>query len=143
MIRRPPRSTRTDTLLSLHDALPISDDAEVRAGARHLPRRPARRLCRAERPGAARGLAGGDGADAGVDICRAADPDRDSRRRRTAPLFDRPGQPRGTACRRSEEHTSELQSLMRTSYAVFFFITTLSTLTNALLQYPTLHPISH
>src|SRR3546814_16384078 len=24
MIRRPPRSTRTDTLLSLHDALPIS-----------------------------------------------------------------------------------------------------------------------
>src|SRR3546814_2878706 len=25
----------------------------------------------------------------------------------------------GTACRRSEEHTSELQSLMRISYAVF------------------------
>src|SRR3546814_11096997 len=24
MVRRPPRSTRTDTLLSLHDALPIS-----------------------------------------------------------------------------------------------------------------------
>src|SRR3546814_9138044 len=27
--------------------------------------------------------------------------------------------PRATRCRRSEEHTSELQSLMRISYAVF------------------------
>src|SRR3546814_16902230 len=32
MIRRPPRSTRTDTLLSLHDALPILEP--VRDGAR-------------------------------------------------------------------------------------------------------------
>src|SRR3546814_10980955 len=32
MIRRPPRSTRTDTTLSLHDALPISmDDAAEQA----------------------------------------------------------------------------------------------------------------
>src|SRR3546814_7796183 len=31
----------------------------------------------------------------------------------------KPIAPMGRSCRRSEEHTSELQSLMRTSYAVF------------------------
>src|SRR3546814_3947316 len=65
MIRRPPRSTRTDTLFPLHDALPI---------------------------------------------CRGAAPS------------PRPGSRRPRARRsrwRSEEHTSELQSLMRNSYAVF------------------------
>src|SRR3546814_6284217 len=82
MIRRPPRSTRTDTLfpyttlfrsaLGLRRCLP-EDRGE---GAQHPPWRPAR-------PG------NGDGA------------------RR---------QPHAT---RSEEHTSELQSLMRISYAVF------------------------
>src|SRR3546814_6834349 len=68
MIRRPPRSTRTDTL-SLHDALPISlltspcpCDGIVRARARV------------------------------AEMLRML---------------------------RSEEHTSELQSLMRISYAVF------------------------
>src|SRR3546814_1897646 len=66
MIRRPPRSTRTDTLFSLHDALPIS-------GRRSLHSSPQ--------------VAQGDGGD------------------EHGP--------------RSEEHTSELQSLMRISYAVF------------------------
>src|SRR3546814_3088073 len=32
MIRRPPRSTRTDTLFPLHDALPISDVKEYVCG---------------------------------------------------------------------------------------------------------------
>src|SRR3546814_3879095 len=81
MIRRPPRSTRTDTLFpyttlfrSLHDARP--------------------------RPSAA----------------RAYRTDREA----IGPSSDapHPGQPVwGLA--RSEEHTSELQSLMRISYAVF------------------------
>src|SRR3546814_11575974 len=77
MIRRPPRSTRTDTLFpyttlfrSLGEQLPARQRA---AGVRH--------------PGVER----------------------------------RPDEPAGTAAHpvRSEEHTSELQSLMRISYAVF------------------------
>src|SRR3546814_2049337 len=48
------------------------------------------------------------------------DPKTDDRRKGGAPFPDchcraRPGHP----CQRSEEHTSELQSLMRISYAVF------------------------
>src|SRR3546814_3068867 len=78
MIRRPPRSTLTDTLFpytTLFRSLAISRD------------RSARRVH----------LRGGDG-----------------RRVRTAVAALR----RGTRDR-SEEHTSELQSLMRISYAVF------------------------
>src|SRR3546814_2969704 len=91
MIRRPPRSTRTDTLFP-YTTLFRSERA----------RHPAT-LCDAERgsrfrphdqqAGAQRG-AGRDARHAGPDSGRA------------------PG-------RRSEEHTSELQSLMRISYAVF------------------------
>src|SRR3546814_5542332 len=93
MIRRPPRSTRTDTLFpytTLFRSLPgigrkihrprsaVASDRT--SGTRRLARhgRPARRTARA--------LAGHE---------------------RHAPVF------------RSEEHTSELQSLMRISYAVF------------------------
>src|SRR3546814_20019047 len=77
MIRRPPRSTRTDTLFP-YTTLFRS------APARHRSARPAR-----PRPPS-------------------------ERRWRAPPPFrgPRPG-------RRSEEHTSELQSLMRISYAVF------------------------
>src|SRR3546814_2884281 len=74
MIRRPPRSTRTDTLFP-YTTLFRSD----RAG-----RPPARRMAGMEHAAAAR--------------CPARKRNR-----------------RG----RSEEHTSELQSLMRISYAVF------------------------
>src|SRR3546814_4223523 len=77
MIRRPPRSTRTDTLFP-HDALPIS------------------RACRAQ------GRRYEDGSRARHRRHRRHD------RRRLA-----------VRAARSEEHTSELQSLMRISYAVF------------------------
>src|SRR3546814_15083886 len=78
MIRRPPRSTRTDTLF------PYTT----------LFRSPARRPpCRSPQPPP-------------VGRCRRRD--RAPRRHRSRP---------GTG--RSEEHTSELQSLMRISYAVF------------------------
>src|SRR3546814_7298146 len=72
MIRRPPRSTRTDTLFPyttlFRSARPATDSACAR---------------------------------------------RDAWPGRRAPRFRR------TADQRSEEHTSELQSLMRISYAVF------------------------
>src|SRR3546814_4702942 len=79
MIRRPPRSTRTDTLFP-YTTLFRSD----------------RHRCRRE-PGAPQGAGPGihPGARRGCDR-----------------LY------RGRRCR-SEEHTSELQSLMRISYAVF------------------------
>src|SRR3546814_7609308 len=95
MIRRPPRSTRTHTL-SLHVALPFS----VPAG---MAQRPAR-------TGAARPLAAAYRNLAVQYHC-----------------LERAGAARteSSAVRahvhsgRSEEHTSELQSLMRISYAVF------------------------
>src|SRR3546814_5450346 len=79
MIRRPPRSTRTDTLFpyttlfrSVGRRLELLRDDEQQADA------------------------GGEGGHADAD-----DP---------GPMIEKP---------RSEEHTSELQSLMRISYAVF------------------------
>src|SRR3546814_1832312 len=87
MIRRPPRSTRTDTLFP-YTTLFRSHDRPVRARP-HWPAhsRAPFRCCRH----------------------RAREPPatRSSPHRATCPV------------RRSEEHTSELQSLMRISYAVF------------------------
>src|SRR3546814_1534492 len=105
MLRRPPRSTRTDTLfpyttLFRSRLVGLGDHPEVAQlgdGATAGDRREARPLAAAE-------LAvdrvvvhvGGAGAAAGLD------PVADQRQHL-----------------RSEEHTSELQSLMRISYAVF------------------------
>src|SRR3546814_4279742 len=87
MIRRPPRSTRTDTLF------------------------PYTTLFRSRDRRAVRGLSGGHGQR------RAQGPrlpdHRRTRSRRTRALRGR------RRLFRSEEHTSELQSLMRISYAVF------------------------
>src|SRR3546814_2025464 len=86
MIRRPPRSTRTDTLFPYTTLF--------RSG--HTCRRcarDARRVVLGEAVGAADR---GEAAVGGKDVA--------ARRQRRA---------------RSEEHTSELQSLMRISYAVF------------------------
>src|SRR3546814_4973449 len=80
MIRRPPRSTRTDTLFPYTT---LFRSTHRRAGDRR------RRLCRQTLQSAR--------------ACRAHP-------HRAAP---------DAAGRRSEEHTSELQSLMRISYAVF------------------------
>src|SRR3546814_6266892 len=104
MIRRPPRSTRTDTLFPdttlfrsaggntrlLDAGVGLTAGPACRGGAGSLPR--AARVA-AGRAAALRGtvrMRAGRGHDRGV---------------RRAP--------------RSEEHTSELQSLMRISYAVF------------------------
>src|SRR3546814_1571858 len=47
-----------------------------------------------------------------------------------------------TRMRRSEEHTSELQSLMRTSYAVFLLKQQQPSTTHKLLTYTTRHNVS-
>src|SRR3546814_2336796 len=91
MIRRPPRSTRTDTLIP-YTTLFRSSVVDHGSGLR-TPRG-----ARSNRPlrsdGIRRSEAGLEGGD------------------------------RRPSVRRSEEHTSELQSLMRISYAVFCLKTT-------------------
>src|SRR3546814_8631759 len=98
MIRRPPRSTRTDTLFPYTTLF--------RSGWRHGPRdlRQAR--------GGGR-IVGGARLRGGRSARR-----RGSHRRHLRARRREAGRCRGPA-RRSEEHTSELQSLMRISYAVF------------------------
>src|SRR3546814_6767774 len=106
MIRRPPRSTRTDTLFPYTTlfrsqgrlrGLRLRRD---RAGAgQFLQRRPGFAV-----PGRDQGSALHDAGGLARPPQRA---DRDVPRRR------------GDGALRSEEHTSELQSLMRISYAVF------------------------
>src|SRR3546814_4135875 len=104
MIRRPPRSTRTDTLfpyttlfrsrrhrlrrtvLRAAEQADVHPPEECRRRLRAAARRNLLRRGRQRRLGQCQGLLPGD------DQC---------------------------AGRRSEEHTSELQSLMRISYAVF------------------------
>src|SRR3546814_5517998 len=86
MIRRPPRSTRTDTLF------------------------PYTTLFRSNRLD----LVGREQIDHGVGIARLLPGELGDGR--PAPVGARAARPQP---RRSEEHTSELQSLMRISYAVF------------------------
>src|SRR3546814_6725545 len=83
MIRRPPRSTRTDTLFP-YTTLFRSEGGHRRRG------------------------------DSGETVGQRAD-DCD----RGVGEASRGGEPVGGGDVRSEEHTSELQSLMRISYAVF------------------------
>src|SRR3546814_4510340 len=90
MIRRPPRSTRTDTLFP-YTTLFRSLHVRARLAQRH-------QLPEAQRPGCQRVR----GALLGPLVLPA---------QRAGPVPG--GDPR------SEEHTSELQSLMRISYAVF------------------------
>src|SRR3546814_7273089 len=106
MIRRPPRSTRTDTLFPYTTLFRALQRRFVhRLGLRHA--RPDK--VDAELEGAwledCRQEAGQEpGSVAGARCCRAATQDRLAL---------------GQRAQRSEEHTSELQSLMRISYAVF------------------------
>src|SRR3546814_1771232 len=106
MIRRPPRSTRTDTLF------PYTTLFRSRPDDR-----------RAHRRGGGNAEQGGAPADVGaLDHAVGNSGHRSSFvgkwiwGRRINPPFARRRAPR---CCRSEEHTSELQSLMRNSYAVF------------------------
>src|SRR3546814_7887603 len=96
MIRRPPRSTRTDTLFpytTLFRSWPVLRGPPVHPRPRRGVGQPS------PRPRHGRG---------GADLQGALDG-------RAVGL----GDPAVEADLRSEEHTSELQSLMRISYAVF------------------------
>src|SRR3546814_1093731 len=92
MIRRPPRSTRTDTLFPYTTLFRSGPDRSARRCSAGSPR---------PRGGRRRNRSVGTCRETHIPRCRPAA----SRRP--------PGPPR------SEEHTSELQSLMRISYAVF------------------------
>src|SRR3546814_9741019 len=95
MIRRPPRSTRTDTLFpytTLFRSARGDDQAQQKHGApRHI-------TCLREQ-------------NAVEDAADARDPSVEPQQQRRGQSNQHPA--------RSEEHTSELQSLMRISYAVF------------------------
>src|SRR3546814_6506694 len=104
MIRRPPRSTRTDTLFP-YTTLFRSAGRPAASPGGAAPRRPAA----ADPAGPETADDGGARDRAGAARQIRPDPHR-SRRHADLP-------PRHV--RRSEEHTSELQSLMRISYAVF------------------------
>src|SRR3546814_18021858 len=102
MIRRPPRSTRTDTLF------PYTTLFRSRSKERQSPRGAsnARHCAVFERNDSARG---GSAVEEGIHPPSTG-------------LSTASGDKQALALhphRRSEEHTSELQSLMRTSYAVF------------------------
>src|SRR3546814_6225531 len=91
MIRRPPRSTRTDTRFPYTTLFRAADGGVPARGQAEV----------------LRGAAGADGGtgDEGIVNEQAASQD--------IPVFS------ARLDERSEEHTSELQSLMRISYAVF------------------------
>src|SRR3546814_6266760 len=95
MIRRPPRATRTDTLFP-YTTLFRSGRVEDRPVERRAP------------PHGGRGAVEGGRPAAGADPALAQHGLVDDAENRNA-----------AAHQRSEEHTSELQSLMRISYAVF------------------------
>src|SRR3546814_5305700 len=97
MLRRPPRSTRTDTLFPY--------TTRFRSGRVDQPAEPADvvlRMARGEADAQTGGAAGHGRKEDSGDIEAAIEKQLGRK-----------------DCLRSEEHTSELQSLMRNSYAVF------------------------
>src|SRR3546814_7432879 len=122
MIRRPPRSTRTDTRFPyttrFRSAEPQETEPEPIADRLHLfqmPRRLGARLVQIVERGARKlELPGGLEADRAVGAGQ-----RDDLARFLDRLPAEFGEARQQVADRSEEHTSELQSLMRISYAVF------------------------
>src|SRR3546814_3334195 len=100
MIRRPPRSTRTDTLF------PYTTLCRSQAAA-------------AGRAGALRGAAMADVADGRLWPDAGPGAPLPALREGAGSLRGGALHQRDAAALRSEEHTSELQSLMRISYAVF------------------------
>src|SRR3546814_9601287 len=98
MIRRPPRSTRTDTLFPYTTLFRSQAQGRKGSGARTLA------TCRTNRALSPRQL-----------VFRPAAPNLRQRSRARPQVLPSRFRVRS----RSEEHTSELQSLMRISYAVF------------------------
>src|SRR3546814_10590888 len=128
MIRRPPRSTRTDTLFpyttlfrsrsSLTSITPIREDSHIDCGSLGGAGQVVTLRGRCERKADlqwAGTIHAGKSSDAGEAPSPAPETQRHPRSGRGGVTVCA----HGTRCTRSEEHTSELQSLMRISYAVF------------------------
>src|SRR3546814_3953936 len=100
MIRRPPRSTRTDTLFPYTTLF----RSKLKAGPapRKLP----------PNPRSSGGYSGGNKTGSGGRAYSKS-------KGKSSSYSSGNGNSQGKVARRSEEHTSELQSLMRISYAVF------------------------
>src|SRR3546814_10755569 len=109
MIRRPPRSTRTDTLFPYTTLFRSDRAARDRLAAREMLHLVDQRRDPVDLGADQRREAFAAGVGLAREQLRRA---LDARER----ILDLVRQHR---CRRSEEHTSELQSLMRISYAVF------------------------
>src|SRR3546814_7182627 len=105
MIRRPPRSTLTDTLFPYTTLVRSSAAASSKPMKGRAPERPRRLALSLHRP-----IGAPDPGAARRDIEEQEAEEED----RLAAVGDRI-----ETLARSEEHTSELQSLMRISYAVF------------------------
>src|SRR3546814_2474377 len=109
MIRRPPRSTLTDTLFpytTLFRSLFLHvSGSTCRAAARLWPREPAPMRCRTE--------------STAPSHCRNQSPISHACTIAREGTHMADSEPPVHKLQRSEEHTSELQSLMRISYAVF------------------------
>src|SRR3546814_3644392 len=140
MLRRPPISTPYCHTLSLHDALPIS---QAGGPKRTVDAADAVKSCPTREAPAHRGRGMGSLGSQEIPcpqrrldrlrhtVIRVSRPLRgvievmgdklqgEPLRRRPGQHLVRGGQTPGLEVRRSEEHTSELQSLMRISYAVF------------------------
>src|SRR3546814_4108909 len=130
MIRRPPRSTRTDTLFPYTTLFRSDGQKETEAHAkdkdrnpqplhgdkwRSQPRRLRLKLCFSHAHAPPSSVAPGIWPRyRGLAPPRSVRGIRANRNRRLCPLESMVWR-----FRRSEEHTSELQSLMRISYAVF------------------------
>src|SRR3546814_7498928 len=104
MIRRPPRSTRTDTL--------IPDTTLFRSVAGTVAGNAESSTTRGKATTTVTGTIGGDA------VATAAN-GNDYQSSSTTDYAGKVAASGSTSFGRSEEHTSELQSLMRTSYAVF------------------------
>src|SRR3546814_10225212 len=100
MIRLPPRSTRTDTLF------PYTTLFRSKANNFFTP------TVRA-------GVVDGSDRACGTDAQSPRRQEFDVHQGKVFAKCKTAGQPPGIVVQRSEEHTSELQSLMRISYAVF------------------------
>src|SRR3546814_6174443 len=122
MIRRPPISTRTDTLFPYTTLFRSSRSSEHDLGSHHVPE------CRILDVGfglIGHGGAGGDRVAADLMLCplhgklARHGPYRTLRRGVSYTRHRHVGLMRRSGGDRSAEHTSELQSLMRNSYADF------------------------
>src|SRR3546814_957590 len=103
MIRRPPRSTRTDTLFPYTTLFRSLHRAEANDAVTLFLYESAGRAGQGSPRGPINRGAGGEPREQG----------------RPASCASPPSCRRAARCSRSEEHTSELQSLMRISYADF------------------------